>query len=488
MVDESSLASSAQMRNLMRIATALRLPRVVLVGDEKQLGAVEAGKPFAQLKAAGMQTAVMDDILRQRNAELKAAVKAGLTGDVKTAFAKLGGNIRQVEYGDLGAETARQWLNLSARERAATGVIAPTRALRDEINTTIREGLVAEGAIDGPAREGEKLVPRDLTRAEMARASTYNVGDTVIFTRPYKRLGVEKGDERTVIGIDRGWGTVYLEDAKGNRTPWRPGNLAAAKGGVEVYRSETMELRRGDRVRFTRNDPGSGLTNGETATVESVGRSGVVFRLDDGKIARLGAGDAQLRHIDRAFAATVHAFQGRTVDRILAAMPAGNPKLVNQRAFYVAISRARDAAQLVTDDAHKLADRLERATGERLAALDATAKQAAWETVFGRDADRERERDPLTRASDAIDRGQGVEREAGQELERDHRPARETGRGRDGKSPARSVERGRSDAKSAGKDQGLERGGAHRQGGSRESELETAAGAKQKSRDFDLDM
>ncbi len=46
-VDESSLASSAQMRNLMRIATARRLPRVVLGGDEKQLGAVEAGKPFA---------------------------------------------------------------------------------------------------------------------------------------------------------------------------------------------------------------------------------------------------------------------------------------------------------------------------------------------------------------------------------------------------------------------------------------------------------
>ena len=49
--------------------------KTVLVVDEKQLGAVEAGKPFAQMKAAGMQTAVMDDILRQRDAELKAAVR-----------------------------------------------------------------------------------------------------------------------------------------------------------------------------------------------------------------------------------------------------------------------------------------------------------------------------------------------------------------------------------------------------------------------------
>lgn len=138
-------------------------------------------------------------------------------------------------------------------------MIAPTRALRDGINATIREGLVAEGAISGPARQGEKLVSRDLNRAEMARASTYNAGDTVIFNRPYKRLRVEKGDERTVTGIDRRWGTVHLADAQGNATPWRPGSLAAAKGGVEAYRSEAMELRRGDRVRFTRNDPASGL-------------------------------------------------------------------------------------------------------------------------------------------------------------------------------------------------------------------------------------
>lgn len=81
---------------------------------------------------------------------------------------------------------------------------------------------------------------------------------------------------------------MHLADAAGNATPWRPGRLSAARGGVEVYRSEAMELRRGDRVRFTRNDPASGLANGKTATVESVGREGVVFRLDDGNIAKLG--------------------------------------------------------------------------------------------------------------------------------------------------------------------------------------------------------
>ena len=79
-----------------------------------------------------------------------ALLKASLTDDVKTAFAKLDENIQQVEYGDLGIETASQWLDLPPGKRERTGVIAPTRALRDEINATIRTGLVAERVVVDP--------------------------------------------------------------------------------------------------------------------------------------------------------------------------------------------------------------------------------------------------------------------------------------------------------------------------------------------------
>ena len=52
-VDEGSLASTVQARDLLRIAGAFRIPRGVLVGDEKQLDAVDAGKPFAQSQRPG---------------------------------------------------------------------------------------------------------------------------------------------------------------------------------------------------------------------------------------------------------------------------------------------------------------------------------------------------------------------------------------------------------------------------------------------------
>ena len=52
-------------------------------------------------------------------------------------------------------------------------------------------------------------------------------------------------------------------------------------------------------------------------------------------------------------------------------MEANHPELTNQKTLYVEISRARDRAELVTDDARALRERLEAATGERIAALEA---------------------------------------------------------------------------------------------------------------------
>ena len=193
------------------------------------------------------------------------------------------------------------------------------------------------------------------------------------FHRPYKRLGVEKGDERRVIEVDHRSRTVMLEGGGGQTVAWKPGQVAGRNGGTEVYRAEAIELRAGDRVRWTRNDKDWGLVNSRTAEVVSASKDRVSFRLEDGKTLALGRNDPQLRHLDHAWASTVHAFQGRTVDNVIAAMEADHPHLTTQKSFYVEISRARDRAELVTDDAERLRERLETATGERISALEGIA-------------------------------------------------------------------------------------------------------------------
>ena len=59
-------------------------------------------------------------------------------------------------------------------------------------------------------------------------------------------------------------------------------------------------------------------------------------------------------------------------------MQAGHPHLTTQKSFYVEISRARDRAELVTDDAKALRERLETATGERVSAFEGIGG-AAWD-------------------------------------------------------------------------------------------------------------
>ena len=375
-VDEGSLASTVQARDLLRIANAFRIPRVVLVGDAKQLDAVDAGKPFAQLQTAGMKTAVMDEIMRQRDPALKEAVEASLAGEIGRAFEKLGSNVAEVKADNIAGAVAARWLALSVEARENTGVMAPSHELRQAINGHIRERLVREGRIRGPAMVSERLVSRGYSNAEKALAGNYAPGEVVAFHRSYQRLGVEKGDERRVVGVDHEARSVMLEGRDGGTVVWNPAELGGRKGGTEVYRREEIDLRTGDRIRWTRNDNGLGLVNSRTAEVAEVRNGRVTFQLEDGRKIDLGRNDPQLRHLDHAWASTVHAFQGRTVDNVIAAMEARHPHLTTQKAFYVEISRARDRAELVTDDVKDLRAQLQAVTGERIAALEGIGETA----------------------------------------------------------------------------------------------------------------
>lgn len=103
---------------------------------------------------------------------------------------------------------------------------------------------------------------------------------------------------------------------------------------------------------------------------------------------------AQIRHIDRAWASTVRAFQERTVDIVIAAMEANHPHLTTQKSFYVEISRARFRAELVTDDRKALGEQLEAATGKRIGALEAVeqaAERAESKLEYGVNGARQRE-------------------------------------------------------------------------------------------------
>ena len=84
-VDEASMLSARDAERLIARARAAKA-RLILVGDVEHLGSVEAGRAFGQLRDAGMETAVLDEIVRQTNAHTRKAVEAMLAGDAGAAF------------------------------------------------------------------------------------------------------------------------------------------------------------------------------------------------------------------------------------------------------------------------------------------------------------------------------------------------------------------------------------------------------------------
>ena len=375
-VDGASLVSTAQMRDLLRVSTALRVARVVLLGGDgwdRGTEGGERGRPFAQLLRAGMPAAVMTEADRRREAEWIEAARARLADVVRAAFEKIGHGVSEVPPERLAAVAAALWLALPASEREATELVAGSPALRRRINEAVRRRLLLEGSVAGPAREVGRLAPRELGRALLAEPASYSPGDTVIFLRPYKRLGVRKGDERTVTAVDPEAAVVRLADAAGRATDWKPGSLAALAGGVELYGSEPLELRAGDRVRWTRDDPFPGLPSGRPARVEAVGDGHILFRLADGTASELPDADPRLRHLERAWASPPAAAQAGTARHVVAAVESSDPDLATGEGLYGLLGGVAGRAQLVTDSAARLADLLEAATGERVEALNATA-------------------------------------------------------------------------------------------------------------------
>ena len=370
-VDEASMTGSVRMEALLRIARALKVARVVLVGDTKQLKAVDAGQPFRLLQKAGMATATMKEVKRQRDPELRAAVGLAREGEPGAAIAALGNRVREAPPEELGIEAGRRWLALAPEHRADTLILAPTHAICRQANEAVREGLAEEGLLRGRTLAVDRLVNRRLTRVQASDIRSYEPGDTVVFHRDV--FGCRAND--VCIVMDHDDGRVVLAHPDGERR-FRPSGNAARYLGL--YDTERIELRAGDRIRWTRNrkaPPARGshpqapdLVNGGEAEILEIGYKRVRFR-DGDREFRLALTDPQLRHLDHAWCSTVHSAQGRTARAAIAVLDAGG--WVDRELFHVELSRVAEAFLLLTDDREALIERLEAQDGSEDGALEA---------------------------------------------------------------------------------------------------------------------
>ena len=357
-LDEAGMVSVRDMHGLLSAAEKAQ-SRVLLVGDVNQLKAIEAGKPFAQLQAAGMATTHLKEIQRQKDGVLKAAVELAALGEVQASLAKLETRIVEIEYHKHRHERmASDFAALSPEARANTHMLAGTNQHRQAINTAVRSelGLVGQG------KSFATLTRKDLTEAQAKRSVSYQLGDVVRADKNYKTLGLARGDLAQVV--EGPPGVVTLERQDGARVEWSP----VHQPHLCAYTQYTRELALGDVVRFTENDRQHGIVNGERCTVTSINSEKQLINLQkaDGSIVTLDTSKPLC--LDHGYCSTVHAAQGQTAERVLIEADTRSAT-ANESAYYVAISRASDQLTIYTDDKQALPEVMGREDAKD-AALD----------------------------------------------------------------------------------------------------------------------
>jgi conjugative relaxase-like TrwC/TraI family protein len=355
MLDESSLASTRQMRDfLQRIGLH---DRVIVIGDIRQHQGVDAGKPFEQMQDAGMKTALLDRIVRQQDPALLAAVEKLSKNETREGIAMLSAQGRITEIADKSARIeaiARAY----ADRTAGSIIVSPDNASRRAINEEVRHELQKRGALSKDETPLPTLIPRnEMTGADRAWASAYYIGDVLRYARGSKEPGIERSSYATVTGIDKDNNRLTVETQSGASISYDPRRLQ----GISAYLKITRNFSRGDRIQFTAPNKELEVANREMATIVRIEGPRVIVKLDGDQKRQVTFDSRDMRHFDHGYAVTSHSSQGVTAERVLVNMDTRtNPELINTRFAYVAVSRASQDAQIFTNDAEALGQRLSR--------------------------------------------------------------------------------------------------------------------------------
>ncbi|HVB85891.1 MAG TPA: MobF family relaxase [Candidatus Dormibacteraeota bacterium] len=361
-LDESSLASTKQMNEFL-----YRLKeddRVLLVGDTRQHQAVEAGKPYQQLQEAGIQTARLDEIVRQKDPALKEVVEQLSRGQIREAIEKLDSQGRVHEIFDRDqrfAAIAHEYV----RQSEGTLVVSPDNQSRMEINQAIHHAMQKMGQVAHSEYQARALVARqEITGADRQWAAQYEPGNVVRYAKGSKTLGIEPGEYARVQTIDEKQNRVIVERENGERVSYDPRRLQ----GVTLYREVERAFSKGDRVQFTAPNRDQHVANRELGTIEKIDAGGnLQVRLNSGRAVAFNVKDNP--HLDHGYAVTSHSSQGQTADRVLIHVDTerAGEHLINRRLAYVAVSRGRYDAQIYTNDKTQLAKGLTRDVSQRSA-------------------------------------------------------------------------------------------------------------------------
>ena len=335
--------------------------RTLAVGDPMQLQAVQAGNPFEQLlRCNEFRQASISKINRQKNKALLAIAEAFASGNAGEGLRLAGHYTREIPLPDpvlgqkqidkatrqelLARAAAESYLRLSPEDRGQTLVLAASNGTRQVANAEIRKGLIDRGELGQDAIVITALDKVSLRATHQGQAAFYQPGQVVELSREEQCVG-DRGTRWKIVGTEKGKLQVVPLQEEGKA----PVNLTPSKN-LQLYSVRQMELRKGDKVLFRKNDKTRDidLRNGDDAIITI--RYGKAFaNMSDGRSVELRTSEV----MDYGYCRTVHASQGATVGR---AIVIAEKTKAGANLGYVALSREKHHLEILTDDKEKLAE------------------------------------------------------------------------------------------------------------------------------------
>src|SRR5258707_13400032 len=241
-----------------------------MTGDSRQHEAVEAGRPYQQLQEAGIETARLDEIVRQKDPALKEVVEHLSRGNVRDAMEKLEAQGRVHEIVDLD-ERISEIANEYAKQPEGTLVVSPDNQSRREINEVIHRTMQSAGQVNNDEHKARVLVARqEITGADRRWAAQYEPGHVVRYTRGSKTHGIEAGEYACVERGNEKENLVTVKRENGEQVSYDPRRLH----GVTLYREAERAFSKGERVQFTAPNREQHIANRELGTIEKTDDSG----------------------------------------------------------------------------------------------------------------------------------------------------------------------------------------------------------------------
>ncbi|MFK8184574.1 MAG: MobF family relaxase [Phormidesmis sp.] len=357
-VDEAGLLSAKAAHALLTKAQANNA-RVILVGDTRQLSAVEAGNPFRSLQSAGMKTCYLEESRRQKTAALKTAVvclAAGEPVEGLTQLERAGMVHEQKSEQQRHLSIVHDYISLPVETREKTLILSGTNVERLALTAELRKVLQQEGSLSPDSFMLSSLRSRDRTAAQLKYACAYELNDVVVPVKDYHRYGMQRREQYRVIAKDLENNRLTLQGPEGDSFSFDPATCA----DKTTYEVQQIPVARGEQLRWTRNEAVKGVRNGQLVTVEQVDAKGIATLTDaSGKVTTLDLTGQQ--YLDYALVSTTYSSQGKTAEWVLATIDS----TVSKEGLYVAVSRAKYGLSLYTADREKLYQKVQRSAAKK---------------------------------------------------------------------------------------------------------------------------